>query len=325
MKCSRTPNCAAKTSERVGPFLRLRSCSQSLDAYCAPFHSSIFSDKYINVGWGSKATQFHGSVGKTAQQIPTTQSVSTEKTSSSPDDDHAPRISWRGDGAHFAVSSLDLSSPSSSTTATRRVVRTYSRQAELQSTSEPVIGLEHQLAWRPSGELIASTQRFGTFEGAGEGREGRHDVVFFERNGLRHGEFELREGGGKVAETLGQEVDGCLSWGWDYRVQELCWNADSSLLAVWLRRDKKAGDVGTSRLCFQAYLSAADRLLFLASYQCKSGPATTTTGTSSRRSRLSRTSTRSSSPSRGTPRSRWSSPSSPKVSIQNLRVIGVLY
>lgn len=53
-----------------------------------------------------------------------------------------------------------------------------------------------------------------------------------------------------VAETLGQEVDGRLSWGWEYRVQELCWNADSSLLAVWLRRDKEAGDVGTLRLCF---------------------------------------------------------------------------
>lgn len=34
---------------------------------------------------------------------------------------------------------------------------------------------------RPSGSLIASTQR----------RPNKHDVVFFERNGLRHGEFSL--------------------------------------------------------------------------------------------------------------------------------------
>jgi len=181
-----------------------------------------------------------------AAQTPTTQAIPADQTSSTPDDDHAPRISWRGDGAHFAVSSLDLSTKGSSN-ATRRVVRTYSRQAELQSTSEPVVGLEHALAWRPSGELIASTQRFGTFEGAGEGREGRHDVVFFERNGLRHGEFELREGAGKIYADAGKEdAHGRLSWGWEYRVQELCWNADSALLAVWLRRDQDAGDVGAS-------------------------------------------------------------------------------
>ena len=35
--------------------------------------------------------------------------------------------------------------------------------------------------FRPSGSLIASTQR----------KPHRHDVVFFERNGLKHGEFSL--------------------------------------------------------------------------------------------------------------------------------------
>ena len=54
-------------------------------------------------------------------------------------------------------------------------------------------GLEHSLSWRPSGSLIAGTQRFGRVPGAdpseegglGQGRDGRHDVVFFERNGLK--------------------------------------------------------------------------------------------------------------------------------------------
>lgn len=35
--------------------------------------------------------------------------------------------------------------------------------------------------FRPSGSLIASTQR----------KPHRHEVIFFERNGLRHGEFIL--------------------------------------------------------------------------------------------------------------------------------------
>jgi elongator complex protein 1 len=54
--------------------------------------------------------------------------------------------------------------------------------------------------------LIASTQRLPH----------RHDIVFFERNGLRHGEFSLRETS-------------------EHKVIELQWNADSSILAVWLQ------------------------------------------------------------------------------------------
>ncbi|KAF9012601.1 IKI3 family-domain-containing protein [Cyathus striatus] len=150
----------------------------------APLHTSDFGeDSPINVGWGSKQTQFHGSLGKSAAQAPT-----ITKVGHSLDDDSLPRISWRGDGAFFVVSSL---SPDGSNDMRYRILRVYDRQAALQSTLEAVPGLEHTLCWRPSGNLIASTQRFG-FEGAGAGREGRHDIVFFERNGLRHGEFSLR-------------------------------------------------------------------------------------------------------------------------------------
>lgn len=149
---------------------------------------------------------------------------------SSPDDDRLPRISWRGDGAFFVVSSLE-----SVEALDRRVLRVYDRQGVLQNTSEPVAGLEHGLSWRPSGNLIASTQRFG-FEGGGVGREGRHDVVFFERNGLRHGEFALREVGNLQASDTRRR--------WGYKVRELHWNSDSSILAVWIERD--GSDIGKS-------------------------------------------------------------------------------
>ena len=63
---------------------------------------------------------------------------------------------------------------------------------------------------RPSGNLIASSQR----------RPNRHDIVFFERNGLRHGEFTLPVGVSDVT------------------VRELYWNIDSTVLCIWLQENK---------------------------------------------------------------------------------------
>ncbi|KAI0243687.1 putative elongator complex protein 1 [Massospora cicadina] len=145
---------------------------------------------YANVGWGSKATQFHGSEGKRAAQA-----KGPTELNLSPDDDLTPRVSWRGDGGYLVCSAVDPD--------TRlRVLRVYDREGALQSTSEPVDQLEHPLAWKPSGAIIASTQRLPH----------RHHAVFFERNGLRHGEF-----------TLPTDI---------HKVLEMRWNGDSSLLAL---------------------------------------------------------------------------------------------
>jgi elongator complex protein 1 len=152
-----------------------------------------------SVGWGSKETQFHGSAGKQAAQ----QKVDTSKFSVSDDDDNKPRVSWRGDGSFFTVSDVD---PSRSA----RVIRVFNREGILQNTSEPVDKLEHVLDWRPSGNLIVSSQRLPH----------RHDIVFFERNGLRHGEFTLRE-----TRDVKQKV------------LEVSWNADSTVLAVWIESE----------------------------------------------------------------------------------------
>ncbi|KAF9494179.1 Elongator complex protein 1 [Pleurotus eryngii] len=188
----------------------------------APLHTADYGeDAPINVGWGSKQTQFHGSLGKAAaHEKPAT------NVSSSPDDDQAPHISWRGDGSYFVVSAFftphDTGLP-------RRVLRVFDRHAKLQATMDPIPGLEHPLAWRPSGNLIASTQRFG-FEGGGAGKSDRHDVVFFERNGLRHGEFSLR-----FKNTIDE---GALARKWGYNVRDLAWSSDSSVLAVWIEHEK---------------------------------------------------------------------------------------
>ncbi|KAI8144910.1 IKI3 family-domain-containing protein [Fennellomyces sp. T-0311] len=150
-----------------------------------------------SVGWGKKETQFHGTAGKQAAL----NKVDTSKFTVSEDDDQNPRIAWRGDGSFFVCSDID---PRKSA----RVARIYNREGVLQNTSEPVDQLEHVLDWRPSGNLIVSSQRLPH----------RHDIVFIERNGLRHGEFTLREKS-------------------KHRLLEVSWNADSTVLAVWLETE----------------------------------------------------------------------------------------
>ncbi|KAM4706912.1 elongator complex protein 1 [Discoglossus pictus] len=151
--------------------------------------------KFITVGWGKKETQFHGSEGKqAARQKPVAVQPAVAW------DDRRPRVSWRGDGQLFAVSDICLETGA-------RKVRVWNRELALQSTSEPVEGLEQALSWKPTGSLIASTQS----------KPNKHDVVFFEKNGLLHGEFTLPFLKGQV------------------KVNELLWNADSTVLAIWLQ------------------------------------------------------------------------------------------
>ncbi|KAM3939198.1 elongator complex protein 1 [Leptodactylus fuscus] len=167
-----------------------------------PIHQEDFGEgKFITVGWGKKETQFHGSEGKQAAR----QRV-TSVQPAMPWDDHKPRVTWRGDGQLFAVSSICPETGS-------RKVRVWNRELALQSTSEPVEGLEQALSWKPSGSLIASTQS----------KPNKHDVIFFEKNGLVHGEFTLPYAKGDVL------------------VKELLWNSDSTILALWLQEIKKQG------------------------------------------------------------------------------------
>jgi elongator complex protein 1 len=185
-------------------------------------------DKFINVGWGSKSTQFHGSLGKAAAVASTSATPAEIPSSMShPTDDGLPRITFRGDAAFFAISSLDYYS--SSPTHSRRQVRIYSRDPSagfiprLSATSESLPGLEPSIAWRPSGNVLSGLVRYG-YEGGGDGKEGKWDVAMLERNGLRHGGFELRE-----ARDTWQSG----------RVKGMAWNADSEVLAIWVERKEQ--------------------------------------------------------------------------------------
>ncbi|XP_062281741.1 elongator complex protein 1 [Scomber scombrus] len=167
-------------------------------------HQDDFGEgKFITVGWGKKETQFHGSEGKQAAH-----KKSQEVQPTAVWDDRRPRVTWRGDGQLFAVSAVCPQTGA-------RKVRVWNREGVLQATSEPVNGLEQALCWKPSGSLIASTQR----------HPNKHSVVFMEKNGLLHGDF-----------TLPFSKD-------QAKVKELLWNSDSTVLAVWLE-DMTAGEDG---------------------------------------------------------------------------------
>jgi elongator complex protein 1 len=158
--------------------------------------------KHVSVGWGKKETQFQGRGAKAKALRDPTIPEKVDEGSLSSVDDYRCTISWRGDGAFVAVNFFQE--------GVRRVIRVYNRDGELDSVSEPVDGLEGSLSWRPEGNLIAGVQRLPD----------RVDVAFFERNGLRHGQFTLRAPPG-APDVLGDIA--------------LEWNSDSTVLAVILK------------------------------------------------------------------------------------------
>ena len=66
-----------------------------------------------------------------------------------------------------------------------RVIRVFDREGHLQSTSETVSQLEQSLSWRSSGSSGLITSTISLIQ------QGRQQVAFYEKNGLRHGEFEI--------------------------------------------------------------------------------------------------------------------------------------
>lgn len=220
--------------------------------YCTLTTFMVSTDEMINVGWGSKQTQFHGSLGKSAATA-----VATRLPAANPSDHQLPTISWRGDGSFYCVSSYDPYSASSSRAGdSRRQVRVYARSpVALSATSEPIYGLEGAISWRPAGNLIAAVQGFGWDGGAeGEGEDrGRKDVVFLERNGLQHGQFRLREDeryrGKEALVKQGQ----C---GWE--VKQLAYSSDSEILAVWIERGDT--DLGQSVIAIASHSERATLL-----------------------------------------------------------------
>ena len=155
------------------------------------------ASKHVSVGWGKAETQFKGKKARILRDPTIPEHIDQGSLSGS--DTKNITVSWRGDGSYVAVNRIESG---------RRVIQVYSRDGTLDSASEPVDGLLGALSWRPAGNLICGVQCL----------EDRADVVFFERNGLRHGQFPLR--------LTKEEVKTCVTG------IALKWNVDSSVLAI---------------------------------------------------------------------------------------------
>lgn len=193
----------------------------------------ITDSKHVSVGWGKKETQFkgkgfkalererealkHAGLDDNATQLrdPTINEI--EKGTLSPFDNQSVQISWRGDCDFFSVSTVEpVIVEDTGEMYERRVIRVFNREGELDSVNEAVDGLEHNLSWKPQGSLIASTQRHIDKEEEENGEEQVLDLVFYERNGLRHGQFNTR---------LNPEIE---------TIENLTWSSDSEILLFQL-------------------------------------------------------------------------------------------
>lgn len=193
----------------------------------------ITDSKHVSVGWGKKETQFkgkgfkalererealkHAGLDDNATQLcdPTINEI--EKGTLSPFDNQSVQISWRGDCDFFSVSTVEpVIVEDTGEMYERRVIRVFNREGELDSVNEAVDGLEHNLSWKPQGSLIASTQRHIDKEEEENGEEQVLDLVFYERNGLRHGQFNTR---------LNPETE---------TIESLTWSSDSEILLFQL-------------------------------------------------------------------------------------------
>lgn len=191
--------------------------------------NDIKVSKHVSVGWGKAETQFRGKGARALERErsaikhagmdlkedsqlrdPTVQDVQPGTTSDF--DDNTCKISWRGDCEYFSVSTKEkVMIESSDETYDRRVIRVFNREGELDSVSEPLNGIEQNLAWKPQGSVIGTTQRCIDADG-----DAVLNILFYERNGLKRHEFNTR-------------LDPSSEF-----IQDLQWSSDSVILAFQL-------------------------------------------------------------------------------------------
>ena len=161
--------------------------------------SSLPTAKYVNVGWGSKSTQFHGTEGKMAAQVKQQFNPSRHNIQSYTDDDLRPYVSWEfGSGDCFAVNWVSNNprihgfGDGDYKNIAYRSMKLFTKEGELYSVGEFVPQMSRGCSWRPNTHLVATTQC--------NNDRGHCQVIFFERNGLRHNEF-IVEYNNKTAAT----------------------------------------------------------------------------------------------------------------------------
>lgn len=140
----------------------------------------------VNVGWGKKETQFHGSEGKDKRVV-------KEVIGDGDDADDSINICWRSDGLLFAIGYFNR-------VTNLRSIKIFNKDGVLQNISEPLsgiydiflfefcsefviffLGVKAVLSWKTTKELISFPQH----------SNGIYSISFMEKNGLKHGEFAI--------------------------------------------------------------------------------------------------------------------------------------
>jgi elongator complex protein 1 len=122
-------------------------------------------------------------------------------------------ISWTGDGLKAVLQTVDAEGGRGQVIVLDRDLKVRypkspcsamlfarsPKDLQVEATSESEMGLGESVAFSPDGGLIASTRK----------SEGKHEVIFFEPNGLRHYEFALRADCLEAAvKSLAWNIDG---------------------------------------------------------------------------------------------------------------------
>ena len=94
------------SSKKIGAYtIFFQLLCQAFQSRYVSFDPINILEKPITVGWGKKETQFHGSEGKEAAKR-----LADNVKPALAWDDRKVRISWRGDGEYFVVSSINSQS-----------------------------------------------------------------------------------------------------------------------------------------------------------------------------------------------------------------------
>lgn len=149
---------------------------------------NLAENTLVNVGWGKKETQFHGSEGKDKR-------VAKDVIGDGDDADDSINICWRSDGLLFAIGYFNR-------VTNLRSIKIFNKDGALQNISEPLsgthaislfklcvksvisfflLGVKAVLSWKTTKELIAFPQT--SIE--------KSCISFMEKNGLKHGEFPI--------------------------------------------------------------------------------------------------------------------------------------
>jgi elongator complex protein 1 len=169
---------------------------------------------HIDVGWGSKETQFRGrgarqlerdlvknlDLERDLNKRDPTMPMFVDKGTLSPMDDKKPHVTWRKDCEYFAVSTIDMING-----VQRRMIRVFTKEGSLENVSEPVDFQEGLISW---GNLITSVQRKNY-----NNEDDSLDIIFLEKNGLRHGEFDSR-------------------LALDDKIDSITWNSNNEVFAI---------------------------------------------------------------------------------------------